>query len=87
MHCNAGMPDTPSFSTFEKLLASTSNEGNGDDGDRRSLRITNRVVAATAVGEISKELVCSHNKQADEMQTVPIGFRPVRLVVQGCPDS
>ena len=41
-----------------------------DDGDRRSLRITNRVVAATAVGEISKELVCSHNKQADEMQTV-----------------
>ena len=70
------MPDPPSFSTFEKLLASTSNEGSGDDSDSRSLRITNRVVAA--VGEISKELVCSHNKQADEMQTVPIGFRPVR---------
>ena len=26
MQCNAGMPDPPSFSTFEKLLASTTND-------------------------------------------------------------
>ena len=74
MHCIAGMPAPPSFSTFEKLLASTTNEGNDedddgdDDGERRSgygsSGITNRVSAtavATAVGEISKEFVDSPN--------------------------
>ena len=48
-------------STFEKLLASTTNEGNDEDGDSGSgsSRITNRVVAAAtvaSVGEISYEV-------------------------------